>query len=43
MTEVKLAQGAKQTGGKLLAAKASDDIAYYRGVPAHQDLISPNR
>ncbi len=43
MTEVKLAQGAKQTGGKLLAIKVSDDIAYYRGVPAHQDLISPNR
>jgi len=43
MTEVKLAQGAKQTGGKLLATKVSDDIAYYRGIPAHQDLISPNR
>ena len=43
MTEVKIAQGAKQTGGKLLAAKVSDDIAYYRGVTAHQDLISPNR
>ena len=43
MTEVKLAQGAKQTGGKLLAAKVSDDIAYYRGIPAHKDLISPNR
>ncbi len=43
MTEVKLAQGAKQTGGKLLASKVSYDIAYYRGVPAHQDLISPNR
>ncbi len=43
MTEVKLAQGAKQTGSKLLAAKVSDDIAYYRGVPAHQDLISLNR
>ena len=43
MTEVKLAQGAKQTGGKLLAAKVSDDIAYYRGIPAHRDLISPNR
>ncbi|MEA3455947.1 MAG: FMN-binding glutamate synthase family protein [Campylobacterota bacterium] len=42
MTEIKLAQGAKQTGGKLLAAKVSDDIAYYRGIPAHQDLISPN-
>jgi len=43
MTEIKLAQGAKQTGGKLLAEKVSDDIAYYRGVTAHQDLISPNR
>ena len=43
MSEVKIAQGAKQTGGKLLAAKVSEDIAYYRGVPAHQDLISPNR
>jgi len=43
MTEIKLAQGAKQTGGKLLASKVSDDIAYYRGVPAHQDLFSPNR
>lgn len=43
MTEIKLAQGAKQTGGKLLASKVSDDIAYYRGIPAHQDLISPNR
>jgi len=43
MTEVKLAQGAKQTGGKLLATKVSDDIAYYRGIPAHKDLTSPNR
>lgn len=43
MTEVKLAQGAKQTGGKLLASKVSDDIAYYRGIPAHKDLTSPNR
>jgi glutamate synthase domain-containing protein 2 len=43
MTEIKIAQGAKQTGGKLLACKVSDDIAYYRGVPAYQDLISPNR
>jgi len=43
MTEVKIAQGAKQTGGKLLATKVSDDIAYYRGIPAHKDLISPNR
>ena len=43
MTEIKLAQGAKQTGGKLLAAKVSDDVAFYRGIPAHKDLISPNR
>ena len=43
MTEVKLAQGAKQTGGKLLASKVNDDIAYYRRVQAHQDIISPNR
>jgi glutamate synthase domain-containing protein 2 len=43
MTEIKIAQGAKQTGGKLLAAKVSEDIAYYRGVTPHQDLISPNR
>ena len=43
MTEIKLAQGAKQTGGKLLASKVSDDIAYYRGVEAHKDLFSPNR
>ncbi len=43
MTEIRLAQGAKQTGGKLLATKVSDDIAYYRGIPAHKDLISPNR
>lgn len=43
MTEIKIAQGAKQTGGKLTATKVSDDIAYYRGVEAHKDLISPNR
>jgi glutamate synthase domain-containing protein 2 len=43
MTEIKIAQGAKQTGGRLLATKVSEDIAYYRGVKAHQDLFSPNR
>ena len=43
MTEIKIAQGAKQTGGRLLAAKVSEDIAYYRGVKAHQDLFSLNR
>lgn len=43
MTEIKIAQGAKQTGGKLAAKKVSADIAYYRGVEAYKDLISPNR
>lgn len=43
MTEIKMAQGAKQTGGKLLADKVSDAIAYYRGVEPHKDLFSPNR
>lgn len=43
MTEIKIAQGAKQTGGKLLASKVSEEVAYYRGVPAHENLISPNR
>lgn len=43
MSEVKLAQGAKQTGGKLLAGKVSEAIAWYRGIEAHKDLFSPNR
>jgi len=43
MTEVKLAQGAKQTGGKLAKEKVSDSIAYFRGVKAHTALMSPNR
>ncbi|MFT7860530.1 MAG: FMN-binding glutamate synthase family protein [Sulfurimonas sp.] len=43
MTEIKIAQGAKQTGGKLLAPKVSEEIAYYRGVKAHEDLFSPNQ
>jgi glutamate synthase domain-containing protein 2 len=43
MTEIKMAQGAKQTGGKLLASKVSEEIAYYRGVQAHEDLFSPNQ
>ena len=43
MTEIKMAQGAKQTGGKLLATKVSEEIAYYRGVEAHKDLFSPNQ
>ena len=43
MTEIKMAQGAKQTGGKLLADKVSESIAYYRGVEAHKNLFSPNQ
>ena len=43
MTEIKIAQGAKQTGGKLPANKVTEAIAYYRGVEPHKDLISPNR
>lgn len=43
MTEIKMAQGAKQTGGKLLAGKVSEAIAYYRGVTPHEDLFSPNQ
>lgn len=43
MTEIKISQGAKQTGGKLPAAKVTPSVAYYRGVEAYKDLISPNR
>ena len=43
MTEIKIAQGAKQSGGKLLACKVSEAIAWYRGVEPHRDIISPNR
>ncbi|WP_200763143.1 FMN-binding glutamate synthase family protein [Nitrosophilus alvini] len=43
MTEIKIAQGAKQTGGKLVGSKVTADIAYYRGVEEGKDLISPNR
>ena len=43
MTEIKMAQGAKQTGGKLLASKVSEAISYYRGVEPHKDLFSPNQ
>ncbi len=43
MTEIKIAQGAKQTGGKIMGSKVSADIAYYRGVEEGKDLISPNR
>jgi glutamate synthase domain-containing protein 2 len=43
MSEIKIAQGAKQTGGKIIGAKVTPEIAYYRGVKAGEDLISPNR
>ena len=43
MTEIKIAQGAKQTGGKLSGNKVTADIAYYRGVKEGQDIFSPNR
>jgi len=43
MTEIKIAQGAKQTGGKLSGSKVNADIAYYRGVEEGKDLFSPNR
>ncbi len=43
MTEIKIAQGAKQTGGKLAAHKVTPAIAYYRNVEAHTDVFSPNR
>jgi glutamate synthase domain-containing protein 2 len=42
--EIKLSQGAKPgKGGVLPAAKVTDEIALIRGIPAHQDSISPNR
>ena len=43
MTEIKLAQGAKQTGGKLTASKVTHAIAYYRGIEAGKAVSSPNR
>ena len=43
MTEIKLAQGAKQTGGKLTPNKVTHAIAYYRGIKAGEGVNSPNR
>lgn len=43
MTEIKLAQGAKQTGGKLSGQKVTPAVAYYRNVEAYKDVFSPNR
>ncbi|WP_171132797.1 MULTISPECIES: FMN-binding glutamate synthase family protein [unclassified Ruegeria] len=40
--EIKLSQGAKPShGGVLPAAKVDEEIAEIRGVPMHQDVISP--
>jgi glutamate synthase domain-containing protein 2 len=42
--EIKLSQGAKPgKGGVLPGAKVTTEIAAIRGIPAHQDSISPNR
>jgi glutamate synthase domain-containing protein 2 len=43
MTEIKIAQGAKQTGGKLIGKKVTPAIAYYRNIEPYKDLFSPNR
>ena len=43
MTEIKIAQGAKQTGGKLIAEKVTPAIAYYRNIEVNKDAFSPNR
>lgn len=41
--EIKLAQGAKQTGGILKANKNTHAIAHIRGITPEKDLESPNR
>jgi len=43
MTEIKIAQGAKQTGGKLVAKKVTPSIAHYRNIEVNKDAFSPNR
>ncbi len=44
MFEIKLSQGAKPgKGGILPAVKVTEEIAGIRGIPAHEDSISPNR
>lgn len=44
MFELKLSQGAKPgKGGILPAVKVDEEIAAIRGIPVHQDSISPNR
>lgn len=42
--EIKLSQGAKPgKGGVLPAMKVTEEIARIRGIPPHEDSISPNR
>ncbi|STX28129.1 glutamate synthase [Legionella beliardensis] len=44
MFEIKLSQGAKPgKGGILPAVKVTPEVAQIRGIPPHQDSISPNR
>lgn len=44
MIEIKLSQGAKPgKGGMLPAIKVTPEVAEIRGIPVHQDSISPNR
>ncbi len=44
MFELKLSQGAKPgKGGILPGIKVTAEIAHIRGIPVHQDSISPNR
>jgi len=43
MTEIKIAQGAKQTGGKLIGEKVTEAVAYYRGIEPYKNAFSPNR
>lgn len=41
--EIKLSQGAKPgKGGVLPGAKVTEEIAKIRGIPAHEDCLSPN-
>jgi glutamate synthase domain-containing protein 2 len=44
MFEIKLSQGAKPgKGGLLPGIKVTEEIAKIRGIPVHQDSVSPNR
>ena len=42
-TEIKIAQGAKQIGGRVLAKKVTPAIAYYRGIEPYTNVESPNK